>query len=320
MDDRQPMNVLVDGSVILQHCESGDQVLSIAASGNNQLLSTGGQFGRVYIWDFINGKILHTFNPSGEDGLYGIFETGFHISLPYFAYINPEGILVVARTDSWNEILTLGQPEANTLTFAFSNLFGWIAFGCQSGQISVWDLQTNREILSYITPPDPYVLSFSPNSEVLSIVCCDGTIHFVQIRSGKLLHELPIGREQLAWGIYSPYQPLILTISEHGMFSTTDIATFQTLSQVSLPLSDVAQCSASPTTPSFAARSSNGLITVLNYFNKSFTTILTPPKNINPICYSFDGASLLIGIDQFVRKIPLVTIEHDHTLPGIADT
>jgi WD40 repeat protein len=139
------------------------------------------------------------------------------------------------------KILALGETEQNTLAFAFPNQSELIAFGCQSGQVSVWDIQENREIMLYVTHIDPCALSFSENSEVLSIVCYDGTCQLVSIATGKLQHEFISAGEKLSWGGYSSSRPLFLSVSERGVFSTIEATSFQTLSQDTLPLKDVFQ-------------------------------------------------------------------------------
>jgi WD40 repeat protein len=304
------LDLMTHGTVVLQHSNPSDWVLSISVSADAQLLSTGGLLDHAYIWGR-GGALIHSFHPpeSMDDYIQGIYETGFHPSLPFYAYVAADGTLRVANTGTWDVAITLGQQERNTLAFAFANRLAFLGFGEQSGHISVWDIQQNRETMTYASRPDPCVLSFSLDSQTLSIVSSDGCCELVSVRTGKLVKELLPAEEKLSFGVFSPHNCRFLAVSESGLISILEADAFQAVKVEQLPLTNICRCAVSPCTPSIATRSSDGTIMVWDYLDNSFVKIATPPSQISPICYSADGARLLIGgKDGCVRSVPLTVI------------
>src|SRR6266436_4707044 len=120
MTDGSAMQDHARSSLLVRHSGPSDWVTSLAVSGDGALLATGGLFDSVYIWDMKAKALLHTFNPDNpEEYLQGIDQVEFHASLPYLAYLEGQGTVCVARTDTWKRVATLADTESCAMVFAF---------------------------------------------------------------------------------------------------------------------------------------------------------------------------------------------------------
>src|SRR5262249_7530630 len=157
---------------------------------------------------------------------------------------------------------TLGTADDNILSLAFAPHSGVLAFGCQDGRVLLWDIVNDRAIVSVAGKEDPNLLSFSIDSKLLCITCSDGTCQLASPIQGSVVHDLSGATAPFSCGLFSPYGPYFLMAASPGLLSRWDALSFQQHIQEMTPLHDVVSCAVSRCTPSFAARSSTGLVVV----------------------------------------------------------
>jgi WD40 repeat protein len=297
----------LDGTKLLQHSDPEDWVLALTVSGKGNLLATGGRLGNICIWEMSTLNLIRTLDAGYQEGIdYDVScsQLTFHRYLPYFAFIEGTGTVCVIRTDSWHRLLTLGKPEDNILSIAFSLHSAAIAFGCQDGRVCVWDIAAGRELFSVVGNEDPYLLSFSFHSKLLCITCTDGTCQFASWGEGSLAHRFSVTKSPYACAVFSPYGSYFLSVSETGL-TLRDAVSFHKQHEMTRHIPDVSGYAVSWSAPSFAVRSSTGLVVVWDYCDNSVVEITTPPGLWTPICYSPSGKALLVG--RFGNSVRCVT-------------
>jgi len=232
----------------------------------------------------------------------------FHPTLPYFAFMEPEGTICVMHSESWNRLATLADTDDYGVAFAFDPSRPRIVLGCVTGRVVIWDIALQCETFVSNVSGIPFSISYSSDAQLISVVCDTGSFTIIDSKSGAIVQEKSCEVDRFEEVFFSPSHPYLISVTGLGQLALWDASTFQLRSQRPSGLSNVHIGAVSKTTPLFAVRSSDGPVIVWNYIeDEILARIDTPPGKLASICFSADGQRILIGnTDQCVRISPII--------------
>jgi RNA polymerase sigma factor (sigma-70 family) len=206
------------GTVRFRH---GEQIRALALSPDGKVIASGGQKGRVCLWEVATGRRLDTLRgPAGQ-----VLALGF----------SPDGrTLAAAGSRDFNQISAgqtvlweLGTRKTRfTLThsrwarcLAFSPDGAVLAVGCDAQEFGTWDTTTGkrRERLQGTFPQGAAAAAFSPDGRLLATGGYEKAVKLWDWRTGKEIGRLDAGSivRSLA---FSPDNKALLTGQDGPQF------------------------------------------------------------------------------------------------------
>src|SRR6266511_951594 len=85
-------------NVFCRHSGPFNYVCGLAVDNQNMKLATRGSYYSIYIWDLCKCSLVHTIAPNLPEYATSFFGMAFHPTLPYFAFMEPEGTICVMHS------------------------------------------------------------------------------------------------------------------------------------------------------------------------------------------------------------------------------
>ena len=225
-----PFTAFAQEHTLLRH---GSSVQTIAYSPTTpSLFASAGDNGEIKLWDLQNDTVTTfrghtnlvnamTFSPNGrwlvsgsDDYTFRVWDVSQRIEIRHLQHISdrtlsqiksvafsPNGRLLATAgvhlklwdTGSWSEIATLRHAEW-VWAVAFSPDGTLIATGDASGQVNVWNVQSQRTVTQLHADSDAvYTVRFSPNAQILASAGYEGQIQLWNIQNWGHLGTLRVG-------------------------------------------------------------------------------------------------------------------------------
>jgi WD40 repeat protein len=151
-------------------------VYTLAISPNGKILATGGEDGKVKLWNR-QGRLLKTLPNYHASGLSSQQTVVFSPDNQLIAVTNPESSITLYNLDG--TLLTAFHTHQSVInSIAFSPDSKLIAVGGLSHKIQLWNRQGNLINSLVGDPLETTQMKFSPNGNILASSHSDGTINF----------------------------------------------------------------------------------------------------------------------------------------------
>ncbi|WP_163668915.1 NB-ARC domain-containing protein [Adonisia turfae] len=196
---------------------------AVAFGPCGQRLASGGEDGKVCLWDWKNGQCLATFT----NHRYAVWSVAF----------NPDGnILASGAADGeirlWDlethKCLSILQAHPNRAwSISFSSDGQRLASSSEDGTVCLWDVsipQEPRILLKKEEPGRVFAIAFSPDGQMLASGNEDGTIQLWDLETLQRANILQ-GSTPWVWSIaFSPEGESLASSSEDGTLYLWDIS------------------------------------------------------------------------------------------------
>ncbi len=194
--DADPMTGAIIGQI--------DTARAVASSPDGRWLATGGQDGRVVLWDPARWSAL---------GQTLVSDDNFRGEIAF----SPDGQLLTAGSTAGNVVLwdaATGQPAGELLgdesqyinAVAFSPDGRLLASGNDHGDIALWDIVTRQPIATRegAHAREISVVAFSPDSQLLASGAADGVVGIWDVSTDQLTGEALVGMGDVLALSFSP--------------------------------------------------------------------------------------------------------------------
>jgi WD40 repeat protein len=184
-------------------CRAGMGVLDLAFSPDGKRLATAHADGMVIVWNAATGEAVHHLSNPGQEGRGVAFS-------PDGSQVASKGF---ARTTIWD---TTTGKEIDRFEFEDA---GWgVAFSpdgrviavarlgadCKDQAIMIWDANSHQMIRTVTHPHGLKLLIFSPDGTSIAATNDEDNATIIDVKSGKITHELPGHAGGSHWPAYSP--------------------------------------------------------------------------------------------------------------------
>ena len=151
-----------------------DTVNSIAFSPDGRFLASGGDDYVLKVWNVNHKRHIATHEHITDRARSQVKAVTFSLNGSIIATGGRHAKLWNART--YNEIVTLRHTDW-VWAVAFSNDSKLLATGDNSGQVTVWDIQSQRAVTQLHADSDAvYTVQFSPNDQILAVAGYEGNV------------------------------------------------------------------------------------------------------------------------------------------------
>ena len=168
----------------LKLLEATDEVRPVAFSHDGRLLAAACKDGSAHLWDL-------------QQDAHVTWATGHSMRADTLAFSPDDKLLVTASPDSvkfWD----IGQKEPKVVRefprarepLAISSQSGMMAALLQDGGIGLWNLDSEKPVLTISVESPPMSLAFSPDGKLLAGGCKDNSVRIWGVKAGTLLHTL----------------------------------------------------------------------------------------------------------------------------------
>jgi WD40 repeat protein len=301
---------------LVGHAQS---VKSVSFSPDGKTLATGSEDKTIKLWDVATGKELTTLS-------------GHTASVTSVSF-SPDGKTVASG--SWDDTIKLWDVQTRTALKTLSqhsHLFsvsfsssGKILAGGSYGQITLWDVETAKELRSFPLRPasDPWscLVAFSPDGRILAGGSYD-TLRLWDVETGRELMTLSEHSEWTHVGSisFSPDSKTLVIGVGHAikLFELATANALRVLSEHAAAINSVSFSSDGQTL------SSGGDKTLNLWFGAASTplkALSAQPLHCDSVTFSPDGKSLAGGCDKnTIRLWDVSTGKELKTLSGHVDS
>ena len=165
-------------------------------SPDGQLVASGGEYGKIFIWDTLSGSLLHVLQNDYEEGT--IFQVIFYSEGQDLAFETNNEILLW-DVGTGERIGGMKNPTLGCTLGAMSPDGNLVATACNSSKIRVWDTNTGTLVWEEELSAEPSCgmeeLKFSPDGEELFVYTCNSDDNFwvFDSKNGDELHRWVVG-------------------------------------------------------------------------------------------------------------------------------
>jgi WD40 repeat protein len=145
---------------------------SLTFSPDSQMLASGHYDQTARLWDLKTRQVVWTV-PGFRDAV-GVVAFSDH---GIFAAAGWDGNIKVCDAKTKKELATLTGHKAGVIQLAFSGDGRTLASGSDDGTVKLWNLASDREVLTFKADVPQYFLKFSPADTILATGGRDGVVH-----------------------------------------------------------------------------------------------------------------------------------------------
>jgi WD40 repeat protein len=142
-------------------------------SPDSKLLASGHYDLTAKLWDLQKRQVIWTVAGFRDPVAALAFS-----SRGLFAAGSWDGSIEVCDLNAKKEVATLTGHKTGVIQLAFSSDGRTLASGSDDPAVKLWDLETDREILTFKTDVPQYFVQFSPDDKILATGGRDGVVHF----------------------------------------------------------------------------------------------------------------------------------------------
>ncbi|MFX0106738.1 MAG: WD40 repeat domain-containing protein [Candidatus Hodarchaeota archaeon] len=182
------------GNLVTALAPNSAHINAVAVTPDNRYVLTGGDDGKVRIWDIDSGVLLRVLDHS--ESIYSIKVSPNGQYLIVGAKAQPgtdeRGLIWIWEFDLGVLLHTLDGHDGHVTRLTMTADSRYILSGSQDGSVKLWDLETGT-LLNDMRGHDAAILAIklTPDGRHIVTGSADGTLRLWQLHGGVLIHSIP---------------------------------------------------------------------------------------------------------------------------------